>query len=108
MLDYLAQSDANTNAVVLWVQNYWTQHGVVGLMAAWLVLSSAINAMLALKPAEFWIDFAQSNPKGAALIRMIRAAGIDPVAALKALQVYFDEKKKKDSEKKDSASEKAP
>lgn len=89
--------------LMTWLQNYWKVHGVIGLMAGWLVFSSVLNVLLSLKPAEFWIAFAEANPKLAAIVRMVRAAGIDPMAALKALQVYFDEKSKdnKKDEKKD-------
>lgn len=80
--------------MVEFFKNYWLQHGWVGVLAAWAVVSSVLNLAFRLKPAEFWIELGKNNPKLAGIAKSIQAGGIDPWAAIKALGVYFAEAKK--------------
>lgn len=74
------------------VTNYWQQHGVVGVLAAWVVLSGVLNLLFRLKSPADWVVWADANPKLKMIVDLVRGWGVDPVAALEALQVYAQKK----------------
>lgn len=75
-----------------WLLDYWKQHGIVGALAAWVVLSSVLNVLFRLKTPAEWIKFAEANPKVNGVVKLIRGWGVDPAAALEAMQVYSQRK----------------
>lgn len=76
------------------IATYWGQHGIVGLIAAWAVLSTVLNLVFSVMSPEALVEWAEKHPKAKAIVGVMRGAGIDPVAALKALKVYAEEKSK--------------
>jgi len=65
------------NTSFQWVQQNW-------LFAA-MILAALLNLALRFKSPEAWVAFCESFPRGASLIRIVRAAGFDPPKALAAL-----------------------
>lgn len=53
---------------------------------AWPVLSAIVNVAFRFRTPEEWVAFGESWPRVAHLLRFIRAAGLDPVKSLRALQ----------------------
>ena len=74
------------------VRAYWQHHGVVGVLAAWVVVSASLNLLFRLKNPKAWVEWADANPKLHILVGMVKGWGVDPVAALEALQVYSQKK----------------
>lgn len=57
-------------------------HPVEGLV----VLSAIVNTALALRSPERLVAALERHPRGAALVGLVRALGIDPPAAIRAIQ----------------------
>lgn len=57
-------------------------HPVEGLVVA----SALINTALALRSPERLVAALERHPRGAALVGLVRALGIDPPAAIRAIQ----------------------
>jgi hypothetical protein len=68
----------NLNSVVAFV----AAHPVEGLVIA----SALINTALALRSPERLVAALERHPRGAALVGLVRALGIDPPAAIRAIQ----------------------
>lgn len=59
----------------------------------YLVLASlVVNGLLYLVPPERLVQLAEQRPRLVAAIRFLRAVGIDPVAAIRALQLLLASK----------------
>lgn len=58
----------------------------------WPLLSAVVNAALRFRTPQEWADYAAKNPRGAAVIRMFSAAGIDPAKFLLHLQAFLKQK----------------
>lgn len=54
----------------------------------WLVASAVINLLLRVRSAEQWVSLCERYPKGAAILRLVRALGVDPAGALRALALF--------------------
>ena len=64
----------------------WERHSYWLIPLVWLVLSALLNMALRKRTAEQWVSFAESRPRSAALVRLLRALGLDPVKAVLALK----------------------
>lgn len=58
----------------------------------WLILSGAVNVLFWFRTPEDWVKFAEKNPKAARFIRIMRAAGFDPVKTLVHLKALINAK----------------
>lgn len=58
------------------------------------VASAAINTALRFKSAEEWVKFGNRWPAVAAVIRVSRALGVDPVKAINAVRSLLQERAK--------------
>ena len=56
----------------------------LAVVAGWLALTAIINALVGKHSPEEWERLAEENPRYAALARMLRAAGLDPVKLAEA------------------------
>ncbi len=54
--------------------------------ATWNAVSALLNVLFWFKTPEEWIGFCERHPRLAALIRVVRTWGIDPVKGLLALR----------------------
>lgn len=52
----------------------------------WGVLSGALNVLFWFKSPEEWVSFAERNPRSAAVIRLLRGWGFDPMKGLVAIR----------------------
>jgi hypothetical protein len=75
-----------------WIMGLWNQHGYLLIPVAWLAASALLNWMFRFKSAEEWVAFTEKNPKTAAMLRLIRALGVDPVKALNSAKGLADQK----------------
>jgi len=75
-----------------WITEQWNQHGYLLIPVAWLALSALLNWMFRFKSAEDWVAFTENNPKTAAILRLVRALGVDPVKALNSAKGLADTK----------------
>lgn len=58
----------------------------------WPILSGLMNIMFWFKSPEDWVAYAEKNPRMAALMRVTRAWGMDPIKGLKSLKSFVDTK----------------
>lgn len=58
----------------------------------WLVASLVINLALRARTPEQWIALAEKRPALAACLEVVRALGVDPAGALRALQLVASAK----------------
>ena len=52
---------------------------------AWPVLTAALNVILRTRTPEQWVERCEKYPRLAALTRLLRATGLDPVKMVQAL-----------------------
>ena len=70
--------------VVAFVQSHHAQIAYsIGVM--FMVANFAIKFLLYLHPLTDWVTIAEENPRVAALVRLMGALGIQPIAVLQAL-----------------------
>ena len=65
---------------------------VAAVALAWPIVSGIANAILGQKTDEQWVEFAEKNPRLAALSKVLKAVGLNPVGAVKALRNVFAKK----------------
>lgn len=58
----------------------------------WLCVSLVINVALRARTPEQWIALAERRPWLAACLEVVRALGVDPARALRALQLVVNAK----------------
>lgn len=75
-----------------WILNYWHQHGVVGVIAAWCVATAVINLLTRVNTPAGWVTWADKTPALHGVLTLVRGWGVDPVALLEALEVYAQKK----------------
>lgn len=56
----------------------WAAENPTQVLLAWGLASAIFNIVVRFKTPEEWIAFGERYPASAAVIRVIRAAGIDP------------------------------
>jgi hypothetical protein len=76
------------NDTIAWVTN----NPAVAAAVIWPILSAVVNLLLKQHTVDEWIEFADKSPRSAALIRLFRAAGLDPKKTLNALIVFINGK----------------
>lgn len=54
-----------------------------------VVASAVLNAALSLRSPERLVAWAERSPRGAALVALVRALGVDPAAAIRAGQALL-------------------
>lgn len=54
------------------------------ILLGWFVVTATINYLMRTRTAEQWEALAQKNPRYAALARMLRAVGVDPVKLIES------------------------
>lgn len=59
---------------------------------ALVVASALVNTLLSLRSPERLVASLEAHPRGAALVALLRAVGIDPPAAIRALQALLTAK----------------
>jgi len=62
------------------------------LATLWFVLTAVFNLATRFKTPEKWVEFGETNPRSQNLIRLVRALGLDPVKAIKALGAFLSGK----------------
>lgn len=55
------------------------------ILLGWFVVTAIINYLMRTKTAEEWEALAHKSPRYAALARLLRAVGLDPVKLLQSL-----------------------
>lgn len=66
--------------------SFWSTYWPVFLVVIWPTLSAILNMVLRRKTAEEWVVFAESRPRTAGFIRLLRAIGLDPIKGFQALK----------------------
>jgi hypothetical protein len=74
--------------MIKWV----TDNPAVATAVIWPILSAIVNMLLKQHTVEEWIEFADKNPRSAALVRLFRAAGLDPKKTLVAMIAFINGK----------------
>jgi hypothetical protein len=64
---------------------FYDAHQIVIWAVAWLLLSALFNVLTRFKTPEQWVEFGEKYPRVQNIIRLMRAVGIDPVKAIKAI-----------------------
>lgn len=72
---------------------YEAAHAAVDWVAThpaetWLVVSLVINLALRARTPEQWVALAERRPALAACLEVVRALGVDPARALRAVQLF--------------------
>lgn len=57
----------------------------------WPIASGLFNTVIRWKTDAQWVEFCERTPKLAGLVKFVRAAGLDPVAVVRAVR-HFGEK----------------
>ena len=52
---------------------------------AWPIVSAVLNVLLRTRTPEEWIERCEKYPRFAALTRLVRSVGLDPVKMVQAL-----------------------
>lgn len=52
---------------------------------AWPIVSAVLNVILRTRTPEEWVDRCEKYPRFAALTRLVRSVGLDPVKMVQAL-----------------------
>jgi hypothetical protein len=68
---------------------FYDAHYLVIWAVTWLVLSALFNVLTRFKTPEQWVEFGEKHPRVQNIIRLMRALGIDPVKAIKALGAFL-------------------
>jgi len=74
------------------LEQLWKDHNYWLIPLAWMILSSIINVAFRKKTPEQWVEYTKKNPRGAALVRLCRSLGIDPVKALVSFKHFVNGK----------------
>jgi len=67
------------------ILQFYDNHHAAILATLWFVLTLLFNLLTRFKTPEQWVEFGGKYPRLQNIIRLIRALGIDPVKAIKAL-----------------------
>lgn len=54
------------------------------MLLGWFVVTAVINYLMRTKTAEQWEALAEKNPRYAAIARLLRAVGVDPVKLIES------------------------
>lgn len=52
---------------------------------AWPIVSAVLNVILRTRTPEQWVERCEKQPRLAALTRLVRSVGLDPVKMVKAI-----------------------
>jgi hypothetical protein len=52
---------------------------------AWPIVSAVLNVLLRTRTPEEWVERCEKYPRFAALTRLVRSVGLDPVKMVRAL-----------------------
>ena len=52
---------------------------------AWPIVSAVLNVILRTRTPEQWVERCEKYPRFAALTRLVRSVGLDPVKMVKAI-----------------------
>ena len=52
---------------------------------AWPIVSAVLNVILRTRTPEEWVERCEKYPRFAALTRLVRSVGLDPVKMVKAI-----------------------
>jgi hypothetical protein len=52
----------------------------------WPMVTGLLNVLFRMKSPEQWVEFAEKQPRLAGVVRLIRAAGFDPVKSMESLK----------------------
>lgn len=55
------------------------------ILFMWFAVTSAVNFLMRKRTAAEWEAFAETNPRAAAFVRMVRAVGVDPAKLIQSL-----------------------
>jgi len=55
------------------------------ILIGWFAVTAVVNYLMRTKTAEEWEKLAERSPRYAAIARMLRAIGLDPVKLLQSL-----------------------
>ena len=62
-----------------------SENKTVTIVTVWPILSGIINVATRYQSVEEWVKFAESKPRLAHLIKLIRGLGLDPIKVTQAL-----------------------
>jgi hypothetical protein len=71
---------------------FYNEHQELVWAIVWLVLTMVFNIATRFKTPEQWVEFGEKYPRIQNLIRLMRAVGIDPVKAIRALGAFLSGK----------------
>lgn len=66
-----------------------TERIVAGIAIAWPIISAVASLIIGWRSDVEWVLLVEKHPKAAACIRLLRAVGLDPVAAVRAVRELF-------------------
>ena len=67
--------------VLKWV----SENKTISMVTLWPILSGIINVATRYQSVEEWVKFAESKPRLAHLVKLIRGLGLDPIKVTQAL-----------------------
>jgi len=71
---------------------FYNEHQELVWAITWFALTVIFNFATRFKTPEQWVEFGERNPRAQSFIRLMRAVGIDPVKAIKALGAFISGK----------------
>jgi uncharacterized membrane protein YkgB len=66
----------------------WITTAAVVASSVWTIVSAIVNVCFRFKTPEEWLQFVERAPRGALVIKVTRAWGVDPLKGLKVIRDY--------------------
>lgn len=88
------------------MEQLWEKHAIELIIVGLYLLSGILNLATRKKTAEQWVEFCEKRPRLAAIIRAMRAVGLDPVKVTVSILQLFKKQVQKELEEKKAEKEK--
>ena len=82
------------------MEQIWEEHSIELIIIGLYLLSGLLNLATRKKTVEDWVAFCEQYPRLAAIIRVMRAVGLDPVKVIKSILQLFQKQVQKELEEK--------
>ena len=82
------------------MENLWNEWAIELIIVGLYLLSGILNLATRKKSAEDWVAFCEKSPRLAAIIRLMRAAGLHPAKVITSILQLFQKRVQKELKEK--------
>jgi len=82
------------------MEDLWKDWAIELIIVGLYLLSGVLNLATRKKSAEDWVAFCEKSPRWAAIIRLMRAAGLHPAKLITSILQLFQKRVQKELEEK--------